>query len=269
MARTGIRFARLVIIGLLALFAVAAVHAATPVDFYATVSGSSDVSMLKMTTDLFFTQLQSLDGYAVIDRRDTLFSADTASVSNISFYAEIQEDADGWVCTLHATQNGKYANSSKKYANYYKILLDAKSSLETLFSSLAGTSSGASAAATSASDVEKLAGTWSGEPQIDKVVILRGGRGFVIFRNGASMNIAVEVRGSSVTIRQVGKFNASFYPELPRSTALQNADTAPLIEWNLTISGNTMSGTKTTLVEDSGSTTGAASGTVEVNWLRR
>ena len=36
--------------------------------------------------------------------------------------------------------------------------------------------------------LETLAGTWTGEALVDKVIILRGGNGFVIFKNGASMN---------------------------------------------------------------------------------
>ena len=80
---------------------------------------------------------------------------------------------------------------------------------------------------------ENLSGTWSGEENIDKIVILRGGRGFVIFKNGASMNITVENKDNQIVITQKGRSNASFYPELERNTALNAALSADPIEWIL------------------------------------
>ena len=69
--------------------------------------------------------------------------------------------------------------------------------------------------------LDTLAGTWTGDTLIDKIVILRGGKGFVIFKNGASMNIVISINGSSVTVIQKGRSNASFYPELSRELAPQ------------------------------------------------
>ena len=67
---------------------------AETVDFYATVSSSADDNMIKMTTDLLFTQFQSMDGYSVVDRRSESFTS-PAGTKNIAFYAEVQEDTDG------------------------------------------------------------------------------------------------------------------------------------------------------------------------------
>ena len=101
----------------------------------------------------------------------------------------------------------------------------------------------------------QLSGIWSGEPFTDKIVILRGGRDFIIFKNGATMNISVSAEensehGSLIKIRQIGKPNASFYPELPREIALSVAPNASPIEWNFTMNDeNALSGTKTTLLQ--------------------
>jgi hypothetical protein len=257
--------------------------AATPVDFYATVSSSQDTNMITMTTDLFYTQFQSIDGYTVNDKRPQNYSA-SAVTHGIAFYAEIQESGDGdWICTLNAINatTGKTVNETKKYASYYKILLDAKSSLENLLNNLSGKTTASSenvtlpsateksAASTATASFDSLAGTWTGETLVDKIIILRGGRGFIIFKNGASMNISVAIDGNTITIKQSGKSNASFFPELTREVALQNASSAQPITWTLTLSSvNKMIGTKTTLVQDNSAATGASVGTVSVEWSK-
>ncbi|MGN0730082.1 TP0183 family DNA metabolism protein [Treponema sp.] len=255
---------------------------AETVDFFATVSSSKDTGMIKMTTDLLFNQFQTVDGYTVRDRRNETYISG-ASTANISFFAEIQEDPDGgWLCTLNAIKpDGKQnVSATKKYDSYYKILLDARPSLENLLTNLTGNiqipeertaaqEERAKSTVPGDTQLDAIAGTWTGEELIEKVLILRGGRGFVIFKNGASMNISVTVQDDSIKIRQNGRPNASFFPEIPRQEALKNAQTASPIEWNMTLSGNTLSGKKTTLVEDKNSPTGIKEGEIEVSWTKR
>jgi len=234
-----------------------------------------------MTTDLFYTQLQSLSGYTVVDKRTISYDADIPSSNTISFYAEIEESGDdGWLCTLNAIKNsnGKNVSETKKYTSYYKILLDAKSSLENLllsldeninFNSAVNSNPGSNLKEENVT-VEKLSGTWTGEPLVDKVVLLKGGRGFVIFKNGASMNITVSVSGKTVFIKQSGKSNASYFPEIPRNVALQNASTAEPVIWTLSlVSPNTLKGKKNTLVTDKSSPSDVSRGDISVTWTRK
>lgn len=123
--------------------------------------------------------------------------------------------------------------------------------------------------------LESLAGTWSGEPHTDKIVILRGGRGFIIYKNGATMNISLSIVNGKdgkkeILIRQVGKSNASFYPELSRDTALSAAASAPPIEWRLnsTVDG-TLTGIKKTLIKSNSTPETVESGTQKVNWIKK
>lgn len=265
------------------------INAASFVDFYATVSSSSDTNMIRMTTDLFYTQLQSLEGYIVNDKRDIPFSEDNAISSNIAFYAEIQEDnPSGWICTLNAIKNNENKNVSatKKYSSYYKILMDAKSSLENLLYNLnSNLDSAKNSFGNSSEDfkfsqnqnnlseeqnLDILAGTWTGEDSIEKIIITRSGRGFVIFKNGANMNVSVETSGNSVKIKQAVRSNASFFTEIPRTLALQNATSAPAIEWNLSISSqNTLEGKKQTLIEDSENPGKVKTGIIDVKWTKK
>lgn len=260
---------------------------AETVEFYATVSSSADANMIKMSTDLLYTQIQSMDGYAIVDKRNENYNTENRS-SNISFYAEIQEENSGkWTCTLNAFKNELAFSSTKEYDSYYKILMDAKTSLENFMVNLSGNivvpdlgSSELTESTDKASDVsphprkrdpamDLLAGTWTGEELIEKILILRGGRGFIVFKNGASMNISVSVEGSDVTIKQSGKPNASFYPDLPRQDALKLAASANPIEWILKLEGNRLSGIKKTLIQDKKSSTGISEGTVDVSWTKQ
>ena len=100
---------------------------------------------------------------------------------------------------------------------------------------------------------------------------MRGGRGFVIFKNGSSMNITVEIKsdGSSqnIIITQNGKANASFFPELPREVALKEAVNADPVKWILTLDDDdTLSGIKSTLILNDGV---AINGTMNVVWKRK
>ncbi len=262
--------------------------AAENVDFYSTVSSSSDTDMIKMTTDLFFNQLQSLDGYTVTDKRNRTYSKEEAPDNTIAFFAEIQEEGDGsWICTLNAIKpsENKNVNETKKYASYYKILLDAKTSLENLFRNLAENiySSPQEKIASSKPalppeeeskapgevTLDELSGTWKGEDFIEKILLLRGGRGFVIFKNGANMNISVSIQGKNVSIKQTSSSNASFFPEIPREKALKNAPGALPIEWNMFIESPTkLTGTKKTMLEDSTAPNGVRQGTISVSWSK-
>lgn len=233
---------------------------------------------------------------------DLLTNKANANVENdktchIAFYAQITESNTGngnWTCSLNAVNllSGVHIKKQDTYSSYYKVLLDAKSFVQQVIYQAAGLegsspsipsapSSASSASSSSSPPValnktpsgtkgqspEVLSGTWSGEDYIDKIVILRGGRGFVIYKNGASMNISVVIAGDAVEITQVGKSNASFFPELPRDVALKVATDAPAIKWNLTLlDSNLLEGKKTTLALQDGTATESQ---VAVSWKRQ
>ena len=249
----------------------------TQVNFFATKSSAGDKNMVTMTTDLFFTKLQALSGYTVVDKRDTPYSEDSVDSETIAFYAEIKENADGsWECTLNAIKQAenKAISETRNYDSYYKILLDAKSAVENIMGNLSGDikvpSSSTQNVATASMNLDTLAGTWKGEDLVDKIIIMRGGRGFVIFKNGASMTVSISLNGKNVSVTQNGRSNASYYPDLPRELALKNAANASPITWELTMVGNnTLKGTKTTLVEDSSTENGTKSGTFAVEWTKQ
>ena len=260
------------------------------IDYFGIVAAGVDDNMSKMTSDLYYTQLCEINGYTVNDKRIGIRMASAPQSSDfedgkISLYAVISKkgNTSKWISTINIYDSSRKAvfSEAKEYDSFYKILMEPKASLqETISTLLSGSGTVAQAPVGSASpskpaakiqSTEFLSGTWGGEETIDKIVIMRGGRGFVIFKNGSSMNITVEIQteGSSqnIVITQNGKANASFFPELPREVALKEAVNAKPIKWIFNINDDdTLSGTKSTLILSDGV---AANGTLDVVWKRK
>ena len=245
---------------------------------YASSSSSGDSAVIKMTEDLFFSQLASSDLFTVHDMRSTEYSAAEltryGSGNSLFFYTQIYEKDGQWFLKLHLIDGatGKETVLQNNYDGYYKILTEAKNSLTSLIKQFnAGEAQKTEKQGTSSVTVEKLSGTWYGEDYIDKIIILRGGRGFVIFKNGASMNVSVSVSGNLLSAVQQGKPNASFFPELPREAALVKAPEAKPVRWELTVeSESAMKGVKISLVAeyDNSGVLSVKEGRIPVRWHR-
>lgn len=241
------------------------------IDYYGIVSTEIDSNMAKMTSDLYYTQLTEINNFNISDKRTDVSMAaapdpDFFSSTNLSFYTTITKNPsnDTWTTTYHVVDKQKNEIHSKQkiYDSFYKILMESKNILKETIKNLIeneGTSLGSSQnndsfsnKSQSLASTEELSGTWQGEENINKIVILRGGRGFVIFKNGASMNVTVSLNEQSeIVVTQNGRTNASFYPELPRNIALQAAISAEPVTWILTmINENTLKGKKNTLITD-------------------
>lgn len=246
------------------------------IDYYGVVSSEIDANMAKMTSDLYYTQLTEINNFNISDKRtEALISSapDISTFSNtrLSFYTDIEKDekSDSWITTYHVIDkvNNEEHTKRKKYDSFYKILMESKNILKETIKNLIENDSVPDslqknipakdpfpAESVSITSTEALSGTWSGEDNINKIVILRGGRGFVIFKNGASMNVTVslsEENPSDIIILQNGRANASFYPELPRNMALKAALDASPIKWVLKMTdSNTLTGNKETLIPE-------------------
>ncbi len=260
------------------------------IDYYGIVAKEIDANMSKMTSDLYYTQLSEINNFSVSDKRisSNLSERPTLedfSTSALSFFTIIEKDSknDKWITTFFVVDkaNGEEHSKRKTYDSFYKILMEPKDVLKETIKQLIENDTSPSEITASVSEsqitsvkkvssTEELSGTWSGEENINKIVIMRGGRGFVIFNNGASMNITVELSGSEsdkkVVITQKGGANASFFPELKRTVALDAAISASPIKWTLSlIDENTLAGEKSTLLPDGDS---YKSGSVNVQWTR-
>ena len=260
------------------------------IDYYGIVSTEIDANMSKMTSDLYYTQLSEIQNFSVADKRSSPSlserpDAQAFSPQSLSFFTLITKDtnSDKWITTYIVVDKARNEEHSKKkiYDSFYKILMEPKDVLKDTIKQLIENDNSTTAIASSMqeqasplssaiSSTEELSGTWGGEDNINKIVIMRGGRGFVLFNNGASMNITVELSGSGnnkqVLIKQKGNSNASFYPELKRTAALTAAVSASPIKWTLSLTdSNTLKGIKDTLLPDGDS---YKEGSVNVIWTR-
>ena len=217
------------------------------IDFYGVLSKDADSNMINMTEDMFIKQLGDFSEQ-INDKRhnkNNLTIALQEEKNNIILYIDIQKKSNStgkWISSInikHPTEEIKI--HQKEYDSYYKILVESKIFLSEVFNTSNFIKQNNNNTKNNISDIistELIAGTWTGENSVNKIVILRGGRGFVIFNNGASMNISISVKTDSngkdfINIKQTGSSNASFFPEIPRKVALEIATTAKPIEWNL------------------------------------
>lgn len=262
------------------------------IDYYGIVSTEIDQNMSKMTSDLYYTQLCEINNFTVNDKRvsnsiENAPESSELSSDNLSFYAKIskKENSSKWISsfTLIDKKNNTKQTETKEYDSYYKILMEPKAVLQASIKNLIDKQEVSGSDSDFSSDfnlnkntglvsTEFLSGTWSGEDNIDKIVIMRGGRGFVIFTNGATMNINIELENAAdstkkIIITQSSRTNASFLIELPRAIALKEAVNAAPIKWTFSISNeNTLVGIKNTLIESNGS---AVPANLNVTWKRK
>lgn len=283
------------------------------IDFYGVLSSDIDENMQKMTEDLYYNQLRDFSGtindfrynkqaaqeiVESIINETTIFDRPT-QISFVATIKKLEDELSKWECKLYlkCTEENKILVLTKEYDSYYKILMESKTEVASVMKNFSiqkrehitlDAKSDAIGEKTKSPDIPQPAqiasrqpqenasdifGTWTGEEGISKAVIMRGGRGFVIFRDGAAMNVQVSIQQNdgkkTITVKQSGNSNASYFPEIKRSDALEKAKTAEPIEWELQlVSENTLSGKKKTLLEDA--TTGKIkNGTIDVEWVRK
>jgi hypothetical protein len=253
------------------------------IDYYGIVSSEIDDNMAKMLSDLYYTQFQEISSFYVTDKRTqdclkSIPSNDSIDSSNFSFYSIITKENAKWISNLTIKNKNLNHSVKKEFDSFYKILMEPKDILQASLKDLVLQKTVVSTEEQTEQpqinlpqiSTEFLSGTWYGENNIDKIVIMRGGRGFVIFNNGASMNISVELSNASkkaIKIKQNGRSNASFYPDLPRQVALKVAVNANPIEWNFELlDDNTLKGKKSTLIS---ANEDAIPGIIDVTWHRR
>jgi hypothetical protein len=92
-----------------------------------------------------------------------------------------------------------------------------------------------------------VAGTWKGDKNLDRVTILRDGRGFAVLSSGRRMSLKVAIDGSAVVVAQDQPNSPDFYrPSLDYKSAKAVAQGARPWRWTFSLSsdGSTLSGVK-------------------------
>ena len=120
--------------------------------------------------------------------------------------------------------------------------------------------------------VDALAGSWNGERGIEKIMILRGGRGAAVFSSGFSLMLSLSIEDGELVVVQRGSSSPLQFVDLPDPVAEKAAEQAPPIEWHFRISddGNILAGLKSSVqvTHDGRNILSMTEKTEQVAWIR-
>ena len=231
----------------------------------------------------------------MVDMRSESLPADlrVPEGTDYLFYGFLKEQPDGirLELILKGGPDSVTRMISRVYENSNRILLESRMLVRTLFDqsvplpdpSLNQENSSspdtADAATGSPSDalipvrnIDSLAGSWHGEEGIEKIMLLRGGRGIAVLATGISISLDLVIAGDDLVIRQKGQINPRQFSDLPDTVARQASVIVPPLEWRFRVSADQkkLSGTKKTVMirHDGQNILSMDPQTVDVSWLR-
>ena len=120
--------------------------------------------------------------------------------------------------------------------------------------------------------VDSLAGSWKGEPGLDHIMILRGGRGMAVFSSGISVSLELKIDNGYLLVTQKGNLQPRQFLNLPDTIAQQAVQKLNPPQWRFLVSADKkiLSGTKVDAQIKYNETAiiDVQYGTVVVEWLR-
>jgi len=237
---------------------------------YSLTSNDVGEHIAKTVDDLVFSFVKELRNYSVIDMRRDLPPRDLSvpDGTDYIFYGNMTSQRDGIKLEL-VLKGGPFGVTrllSRVYENSNLILLESRLLVRDIFDQsialpdpLPADASGATGVSAvspvagdtprelrAVSNIDSLAGSWQGEDGIDKIMLLRGGRGVAVLSSGVSISLEVILSGDDLVIRQKGAANPRQFSDLPDPVARQAANVAPPLEWRFMITPDqkVLSGTK-------------------------
>ena len=208
--------------------------------------------------NLVFSFIKELKGYAIFDLRNQSVPADFPNDSAIDyiFFGALEDVPEGikLELILKGRKDQVTRIISKVYDNINKILLDSRLlvfnlfdfsvPLEQLARSLPQTEQNTEFGYIET--VDSLAGSWKGEPGLDRVMILRGGRGMAVFSSGVSVSLDLKIENGYLLVTQKGNLQPRQFLNLPDEIARQAVQKTNPPQWRFLVSSDKkiLSGTK-------------------------
>lgn len=272
-------------ITLLLLIGIHTMLAAVPkVAVYQLQAPTMNEQTVQTVDNLVFSFIKELKTYTILDLRTqpvpAAFPADL-SVDYI-FYGVLKEVPEG--IKLELILKGKEAQVtrmfSKVYENINRILLDSRLLVFNLFDfsiKLDNLAEGEDQKErmtefTYIETVDSLAGSWKGEPGLDRVMILRGGRGMAVFSSGVSISLDLKIENGYLLVTQKGSLQPRQFLNLPDGIAQQAVQQIDPPQWRFLVSTDKkiLSGTKVDAQIQYNDTAiiNIQYGTALVEWLR-
>jgi len=208
--------------------------------------------------NLVFSFIKELKAYTIFDLRNQSVPADFPNDSAIDyiFFGALEDVPEGikLELILKGRKDQVTRIISKVYDNINKILLDSRLlvfnlfdfsvPLEQLARSLPQTEQNTEFGYIET--VDSLAGSWKGEPGLDRVMILRGGRGMAVFSSGVSVSLDLKIENGYLLVTQKGNLQPRQFLNLPDEIARQAVQKTNPPQWRFLVSSDKkiLSGTK-------------------------
>ena len=208
--------------------------------------------------NLVFSFIKELKTYTIFDLRSQSVPADFPNDPAIDyiFFGALEEVPEGIKLELILKGRTEQLTRiiSKVYDNVNKILLDSRLlvfnlfdfsvPLEQLARSLPQTEQNTEFGYIDT--VDSLAGSWKGEQGLDRVMILRGGRGMAVFSSGVSVSLDLKIDNGYLLVTQKGSLQPRQFLNLPDEIARQAVQKTNPPQWRFLVSPDKkiLSGTK-------------------------
>jgi len=293
--RKTLRFSTALVLFMCALYHVQA-QSVPVVAIYQLSARDVGDAVTRTVADLIHSFIRELKTYRVVDLRNESLPRDLGVPEGVDyiFYGSLVNQPDG--IKLELVLKGGALNTtrliSRVYENSNRILLESRILVRDLFdqsvtlpdppAAIAGSDDAGQPLSSSiqsgavqwqpVKNIDALAGAWRGEDGVERIMILRGGRGVAVLSSGVSVSLELMISGEELVVRQKGAPTARQFMDLPDPVARQAAAIAPSLEWRFLLSDDqkNLGGTKKTVVirNDGKNILAMESRIVPVQWIR-
>ena len=208
--------------------------------------------------NLVFSFIKELKNYTILDLRSQTVPADFPKNPAIDyiFFGMLKEVPEGikLELVLKGREDQFTRIISKVYGNINKILLDSRLLVFNLFDFSVPLEGLTVSTPQNEQDtefgyvetVDSLAGSWKGEKGLDRVMILRGGRGMAVFSSGVSVSLDFKIDNGYLLVTQKGSLQPRQFLNLPDEIARQAVQQTNPPQWRFLVSPDKkiLSGTK-------------------------
>lgn len=261
---------------------------------YSLISNSVDVNIVKTVNDLIYSFINELRTYSPLDMRSDPVPEDfrVPDGTQYIFYGSLKNVPEGIKLEL-ILKGGPFAVTrliSRVYENTNRILLESRILVQELFDQTVSLPDPVNIPETNIPsppqnettaksqelikvvNIDSLAGSWKAEEGIEKIMILRGGRGVAILTSGISISLELLLSNGDLVIRQKGMINPRQFMDLPDLVAKQAVNIAPPLEWHFSITSDQkmLSGIKKSVLikNDGKNILSMENNFLQVNWIR-
>ncbi|AIN94713.1 TP0183 family DNA metabolism protein [Treponema putidum] len=203
-------------------------------------------------SNAIFNFVKELKKYDIIDMRSTPVSeTDARQRFDYVFAGKVTglENGIQLELMLKNASDDITRRISKIYQSVNLILLDSRVLVSDIFDKSVNLSEAYNSEDITSNDnnneevgevknIDILSGSWQGEEGIERVEIMRGGRGIALLSSGITILLQIKVNDGYLTINQSGKPSSRQFINLPDEIAKKAAETGKTPSWKFLVSAN-------------------------------